>query len=212
MSRLVLVRLLAVVALLFTATSAILAAGFPSPAAASTAGWSQGTLIDASGSLTSVSCPTASFCAAVDYDGDVLTYNGSSWSSPESIDRGARPVLGLVPVGELLCRGGQQRQCPHLRRQLVVVARQHRRRARPVLRLVPDGELLRRGGRQRQRPHLQRQLVVVAREHRRGERPDSPSRARQRASAPLWTASGNAFTYNGSSWSSPESIDTRTIT
>ena len=38
--------------------------------------------------LYSVSCPTATFCAAVDYSGNVLTYNGSLWSSPQSIDAG----------------------------------------------------------------------------------------------------------------------------
>jgi hypothetical protein len=35
--------------------------------------------------LTSVSCPSATFCAAVDYDGDALTYNGTSWSAPTHI-------------------------------------------------------------------------------------------------------------------------------
>ena len=36
--------------------------------------------------LDAISCPTASFCAAVDADGDVVTYNGSSWSSATSVD------------------------------------------------------------------------------------------------------------------------------
>jgi hypothetical protein len=35
--------------------------------------------------LTSVSCPSATFCVAVDYDGDALTYNGTSWSAPTHI-------------------------------------------------------------------------------------------------------------------------------
>ncbi len=87
MPKLAFLRLFAVVALLSAATSAVLAAGLPSPAAASTAGWSSGTLIDPSGSsLESVSCPTASFCVAVDDAGNALTYDGSSWSSPEAID------------------------------------------------------------------------------------------------------------------------------
>jgi glycosyl hydrolase family 18 (putative chitinase) len=35
------------------------------------------------GNMRSVSCPTASFCMAVDqYGNDALTYNGSSWSAP----------------------------------------------------------------------------------------------------------------------------------
>ena len=59
-------------------------------------------------------------------DGNVLTYDGSSWSSPDEIDAGAGCTFRLVPDGELLRRGGRRRQCPHLRRQLVVVTRQHR--------------------------------------------------------------------------------------
>jgi hypothetical protein len=38
--------------------------------------------------LNSVSCATASFCAAVDWWGSVYTYNGISWSSLDSIDPG----------------------------------------------------------------------------------------------------------------------------
>ncbi len=36
--------------------------------------------------LTSVSCPSAGFCVAVDNAGNAVTYNGSSWSSPSNID------------------------------------------------------------------------------------------------------------------------------
>ena len=38
--------------------------------------------------LISVSCPTISFCVAVDDSGNALTYNGSSWSAPNNIDAG----------------------------------------------------------------------------------------------------------------------------
>jgi len=42
---------------------------------------------DANGTgLSSVSCPSATFCATVDAIGNVLTFNGSSWSAPQSID------------------------------------------------------------------------------------------------------------------------------
>ncbi len=52
--------------------------------------WSSRDEVDPNGgALNSVSCPTASVCAAVDYDGNALTYCGSSWSSPDS----ARPRL-----------------------------------------------------------------------------------------------------------------------
>ena len=40
------------------------------------------------GILVSVSCPRASFCAAVDESGDELTYDGNSWSKPVRIDSG----------------------------------------------------------------------------------------------------------------------------
>ena len=47
-------------------------------------------LIDASegnqASLTSISCPNADFCVAVDGDGNVLTYDGITWSQPVNVD------------------------------------------------------------------------------------------------------------------------------
>jgi hypothetical protein len=50
--------------------------------------WSAPTSIDGGRRLTSVSCPSSSFCAAVDSNGNALTFNGSSWSAPTSIDGG----------------------------------------------------------------------------------------------------------------------------
>jgi hypothetical protein len=47
--------------------------------------WSAPVKIDSSAGLSSVSCPSASFCAAVDFRGNALTYNGSSWSAPVHI-------------------------------------------------------------------------------------------------------------------------------
>ena len=41
------------------------------------------------------SCPTASFCVAVDSNGDVLTYSRAGWSPPLGIDTAAG---GLVSV------------------------------------------------------------------------------------------------------------------
>ena len=38
-----------------------------------------------SGGLSSVSCPSSSFCTAVDFHGRALTYNGSEWSAPSLI-------------------------------------------------------------------------------------------------------------------------------
>jgi photosystem II stability/assembly factor-like uncharacterized protein len=49
--------------------------------------WTLPTLIDDAGTgITSVSCVSSIFCAAVDVKGNVLTYNGSTWSVPVSID------------------------------------------------------------------------------------------------------------------------------
>ena len=39
--------------------------------------WSSPSDIDGDTYITSVSCPSARFCAAVDEDGNALTYNGS---------------------------------------------------------------------------------------------------------------------------------------
>jgi Collagen triple helix repeat (20 copies) len=50
--------------------------------------WSAPSQIDAEGNLASLSCPSASFCAAVggSSHGYVLTYNGSAWSTPTQVD------------------------------------------------------------------------------------------------------------------------------
>jgi hypothetical protein len=61
-------------------------------AANANAVWSAPSAVDTN-DLSSVSCPTARFCAAVDDDSDtnnlhgsVLTYNGTSWSASKDID------------------------------------------------------------------------------------------------------------------------------
>ena len=40
--------------------------------------------------LLSVSCTSSNFCAAVDDNGGVDTWNGSSWTGPTAIDRGVQ--------------------------------------------------------------------------------------------------------------------------
>jgi hypothetical protein len=47
--------------------------------------WSAPTKID-SGSLTSISCPTATFCMGVDASGDAVTYQSGVWSTPVLVD------------------------------------------------------------------------------------------------------------------------------
>jgi hypothetical protein len=49
--------------------------------------WSAPTNIDRGEYFTSLSCPSATFCAAVG-GSEVLTYNGTSWSAPTNIDDG----------------------------------------------------------------------------------------------------------------------------
>jgi len=47
--------------------------------------WTQPGDIDSQGQLNSVSCASTTFCVIVDSDGDVLTWNGVSFSAPVSI-------------------------------------------------------------------------------------------------------------------------------
>jgi hypothetical protein len=57
--------------------------------------WTSGTLMDQStGGLQSISCPTTTFCAATDEAGNVLTYNGTVWSAPRTIE--VRAVFAVV--------------------------------------------------------------------------------------------------------------------
>ena len=61
------------------------------PLTASGPGWSAPVAVDNvqlpnGPSLNSVSCPTTSFCMAVDGNGNAFTWNGTSWSKPISVD------------------------------------------------------------------------------------------------------------------------------
>lgn len=57
-----------------------------STAGAATTGWSQAVSADIDGSLVSVSCPSSSFCAAVDDVGDAVLLQGGRWGAPNDID------------------------------------------------------------------------------------------------------------------------------
>jgi RHS repeat-associated protein len=59
--------------------------GLESAASAQPA-WGGLATIDSGHSISSVSCPTASFCAAVDTSGYATTFNGTSWTTPSHID------------------------------------------------------------------------------------------------------------------------------
>lgn len=58
--------------------------GQPSPLA-----WGEPVLVDPSGQLTALSCPTSAFCAAVDAEGRAVEYLGGAWTAPAHVDDGA---------------------------------------------------------------------------------------------------------------------------
>jgi hypothetical protein len=41
--------------------------------------------------MTGVSCPTTTFCVAIDAGGHEYTYNGTSWTAPATIDSTGEP-------------------------------------------------------------------------------------------------------------------------
>ncbi len=50
--------------------------------------WTSPSPIDPSGGgLTSIECPSATFCMAVDANGNALSWNGTSWSPPTQVDK-----------------------------------------------------------------------------------------------------------------------------
>lgn len=51
----------------------------------------------------SVSCPTRSFCMAVDWYGAYLLYNGTTWSSPRAISPAARAVDSVSCTSPAFC-------------------------------------------------------------------------------------------------------------
>ncbi len=57
-------------------------------AAYAAGGWYAPTRIDHHNRLTSVSCSSPTFCAAVDTLGNAVTYNGTRWSPPATVDPG----------------------------------------------------------------------------------------------------------------------------
>src|SRR5271168_2586277 len=72
--------------------------------ASATPSWSAPSAVDdTSGiSLTSVSCPTTTFCMAIGGGGSYLTYNGSHWSAPGTI-LAEDPVASVSCVSSTFC-------------------------------------------------------------------------------------------------------------
>ncbi len=64
--------------------------------------WSAPRTIDQGNSLASVSCPTTSFCAAVDSAGNLLTDTGGVWSTPQSID-GSTALVSIACTSASFC-------------------------------------------------------------------------------------------------------------
>ena len=80
----------------------------PPPAAVAGAGWKTPVLIDhrrtnsSPPNLTAVSCPTTTFCMAVDNQGYASTFSGSEWSTPTSIDTNAASTVNDA-MGTVSC-------------------------------------------------------------------------------------------------------------
>lgn len=56
--------------------------------------------------LTSISCPSASFCAAVDQAGNALTFNGSTWSVPVAVDSTRNSLSAVSCASASFCVAG----------------------------------------------------------------------------------------------------------
>lgn len=55
--------------------------------------WGTPVLIDSTGAPTSISCPSTTFCMALDSKGSALTYDGTSWSAPVVVSASPKAVL-----------------------------------------------------------------------------------------------------------------------
>src|SRR5436309_1617103 len=82
--------------LLFVVAALAILGTCASPAPAMS-GWSAPALIDPAFHATAVSCPSSTFCAAVDNAGDAVTFDGLAWGSQARIDGSPGPN-GLVSV------------------------------------------------------------------------------------------------------------------
>lgn len=76
--------------------------GLGSPALGVT-GWSGPTTIDNSAPPTAISCPTASFCAAVGTSGFVDTFNGSAWGTPTQPDPNGNSLTAVSCPSASFC-------------------------------------------------------------------------------------------------------------
>ena len=71
--------------------------------------WSVPVNIDGSAQFMSVSCQSATFCAAVDAVGKAFTYNGIAWSVPTSLETPiATPLTGVSCPTATFCMAVDQ--------------------------------------------------------------------------------------------------------
>jgi RHS repeat-associated protein len=71
--------------------------------AAAQPAWGGLASIDSTRSISSVSCPTSSFCAAVDTSGYATTFNGTTWTTPSHID-GTHALQSVSCVSSSSCK------------------------------------------------------------------------------------------------------------
>jgi hypothetical protein len=72
-------------------------------AAWATVQWSRPSNIDGPNPLWSVSCTSSSFCAAAGDGGNVLTWDGASWSSPTMLDSGDVNFVSVSCASSSFC-------------------------------------------------------------------------------------------------------------
>lgn len=67
--------------------------------------WTTPTTVDAAAALSYVSCPSATFCLAIDSNADYLLFDGTSWSAPQPIGATAYSytLYGLSCASAALC-------------------------------------------------------------------------------------------------------------
>jgi len=75
------------------------------PRAAWVLTWSQPKLtgVTSEADITSVSCPSKTFCAAVDDLGQALTFNGTRWSAPVAVGTGGSPLTSVSCPSARFC-------------------------------------------------------------------------------------------------------------
>ncbi len=63
--------------------------------------WSSPTNFDGDNGLISVSCVSPTFCAAADFNGNVLYYNGSTWTTPTQVEND--PITAISCTSPTFC-------------------------------------------------------------------------------------------------------------